>query len=266
MKARFPLLFTLLALLVIPLAAQIENRKSRFESSSKLSIAAAANLVYTLESLKTEFQKAEPTTEVTVTTGASGNLVAQIQNGAPFDVFLSADLEYPEKLVSLGFADSKSLTKFAVGRLVLWTTRPGIDVTSVAALVHDAKVRKIAVANMTTAPYGKAAREALTKLGLWQDAEPKIVTGENITQTAQFVETGNADVGFVAMSLVLSPKLKDRGRWQEIDASLYSPLEQAAVITKKGANNPAAARFLAFLHSPAARAVLERFGYRLPNS
>jgi molybdate transport system substrate-binding protein len=247
----------LLLLLLLPLSAF---------AADKVSIAAAANLVFALESLKAEFQKAEPTTEVSITTGASGNLVAQIQNGAPFDVFLSADLEYSEKLISLGFADSKSLTMFAVGRLVLWTTRPGVDVTSVPALVHDPRVLKIAVANLTTAPYGKAAREALTQLGLWKDAEPKIVIGENITQTAQFVETGNADAGFVAMSLVLSPKLKDKGRWQEIDATLYSPLDQAAVITKKGADNPASARFLAFLRSPAARAVFERFGYRLPKS
>jgi hypothetical protein len=110
----------------------------------------------------------------------------------------------------------------------------------------------------------KAAREALTKLGVWQEAERKIVIGENITQTAQFVETGNADAGFVAMSLVLSPKLKDKGRWQEIDADLYSPLEQGAVITRRGGNNPASARFLTFLSGPEARAVLERFGYRVP--
>lgn len=234
-------------------------------AADKLSIAGAANLIYALESLNAEFKKAEPTTELTVITGASGSLVAQIQNGAPFDVFLSADLEYPEKLVAAGHADPKSLTKFAVGRLVLWTTRPGLEVKAgAAAVVRDPKVRKIAIANLTTAPYGKAAREALTRLGLWQAAEPKIVIGENITQTSQFVETGNADVGFVALSLVLSPRLKDTGRWVEIDASLYSPLEQGAVITQRGTANPAAARYLKFLSSPEARAVFERFGYRIP--
>jgi molybdate transport system substrate-binding protein len=242
-------------LLLIPFSAT---------AADKLSIAAAANLVYALESLTAEFKQAESSTVVTVITGASGSLVAQIQNGAPFDVFLSADVEYPEKLVSLGLADPGSFTKFAVGRLVLWSTRPQVDVKSVTALVRDPGIRKIAVANLTTAPYGKAAREALTKLGVWQDAERKIVIGENITQTAQFVETGNADAGFVAMSLVLSPKLKDKGRWQEIDADLYSPLEQGAVITRRGGNNPASARFLTFLSGPEARAVLERFGYRVP--
>ncbi len=233
-------------------------------AAEKLSVAAAANLIYTLEALKLEFRKAEPATDVTVITGASGSLVAQIQNGAPFDVFLSADLEYPEKLVSLGLADPASLTPFAVGRLVLWTTRPGVDVSSVAAVVRDPRTQKIAVANLTTAPYGKAAREALTRLGLWAEAEPKIVIGENITQTAQFVETGNADAGFVAMSLVLSPRLANRGRWQEVDADLHAPLTQGAVITRRGERNPAAARFLHFLRGPEARAVFERFGYRVP--
>jgi molybdate transport system substrate-binding protein len=244
-----------LCLLLLPFSAG---------AADKLSLAAAANLVYALESLTAEFKKAGPATEVTVVTGASGNLVAQIQNGAPFDVFLSADLEYPKKLVSLGLADARSLTTFAVGRLVLWSTHSQVDVQSVAAVVRDPRVRKIAVANLTTAPYGRAARETLTRLGLWREAEARIVIGENITQTAQFVETGNADAGFVALSLVLSPKLKDKGRWLEIDAALYSPLEQGAVITKKGGDNAAAARFLKFLSSPEARAVLERFGYRIP--
>lgn len=248
-----PPFFSLLFLLPLSAAA-----------AEKVSIAAAANLIYALDSLSAEFKKTEPTTAVTVVTGASGSLVAQIQNGAPFDVFLSADLEYPEKLVALGMADAQSFTKFAVGRLVIWTTRSDTDLTSLPALISDPKVKKIAVANLITAPYGKAAHDTLTKLGLWQAAASKIVIGENITQTAQFVETGNADVGFVAMSLVLSPRLKDKGRWHEIDATLHSPLEQAAVITKRGERNPAAARFLEFLRGPEARTVLERFGYRVP--
>lgn len=234
-------------------------------AADKLSVAAAANLVFALESLTREFKATEPSTDVTVVTGASGNLVAQIQNGAPFDLFLSADVDYPEQLVRRGFADASSFTKFATGRLVLWTTRPRVDVTSTAAVVRDPNVRRIAIANPKTAPYGEAAREAMSKLGLWEAAKTKIVVGESISQTAQFVDTGNADAGFVAMSLVLSPRLKERGRWQEIDASLYSPLDHAAVITKRGVNNPAAARFLRFLGGAEARAILERFGYHMPS-
>lgn len=235
-------------------------------AADKLSIAAASNLIYALDALTAEFRRTEPATEVTVVTGASGSLVAQIEHGAPFDVFLSADLEYPGKLLASGQALPGSLTTFAVGRLVLWSTRPSIDVSSVPAMVRNPQVRRIAVANVTTAPYGKAARETLLKLGLWSEAGPKLVVGENITQTAQFVETGNADAGFVALSLVLSPRLKDKGRWREIDAALHSPLDQGAVITKRGGSNPAAARFLTFLRGPSARTVFERFGYRVPGS
>ena len=257
MRARSIRGLFLLVLLALPMGAVAADR---------LSIAAASNLTYALEALNAEFTRTHPSTQLTVVTGASGNLVAQIQNGAPYDVFLSADLEYPEQLVARGLADRSSLVTFAVGRLVLWTTLEGIDVSSPATLVRDPRVMKIAVAHLKTAPYGRAAREALTALGVWTIAEPKIVIGENVTQTAQFVETGNVEAGFVAMSLVLSPRARAKGRWHEVDAGLYSPIEQGAVITRRGEGNPAAARYLTFLRSPEARAVLERFGYRAPKS
>lgn len=235
-------------------------------AAEKVTVAAAANLVYAIEALKTEFKKVEPATEMQVVMGASGSLIAQVQNGAPFDVFLSADLAFPQQLVDRGLASSPRVVTFAIGRLVLWSRRPGIEISTIPALLENPHVKRIAVANLITAPYGKATREALTRLNLWEKAVPRIVYGENITQTAQFVETGNADAGFVALSLVLSPKLTDKGRWQEVDPSLYSPLEQGAVITKHGAGNAASARFMAFLRSAEARAVFERFGYRVPKS
>jgi molybdate transport system substrate-binding protein len=208
--------------------------------------------------------KADPEVAVTVSTGASGDLVAQIEHGAPYDVFLSADLHFAQVLTSAGAADPQSLSTFAYGRLVLWTTRAGIDVTDVASAVRNPAVQRLAIANTSTAPYGRAARQALEKLGVWADAQPKLVVGESISQTTQFVETGNADAGFVALSVVLSPKLKGRGAWSEVPAALYEPLGQAAVITGHGAGNPAAERYLAFLHGAAARAVLEQFGYGTP--
>jgi len=236
-----------------------------------VSVAAAANLVYALDALNAAFleienpkSKIENRTTLTATTAASGSLVVQIKNGAPFDVFLSADLDYPQALIQAGQADAKTLTTFATGRLVLWTTKPAIDVSDLAAAIKNPAVQKLAVANPTTAPYGRAALQALDHLGLAAVARPKIVTGENITQTAQFVETGHADAGFVALSLVLSPKLKDQGRWTEVPATLHAPLDQGAVLTHRGAANPAAARYLAFLASPTARAILTRFGYALP--
>jgi molybdenum ABC transporter molybdate-binding protein len=242
-------------LLLCPLAAA---------AAEKVSIAAAANLAYAMDALNAGFRQANPGVEVTVLTGASGSLVTQIENGSPNDVFLSADMDFPRRLIQAGYADEASLTDFAVGRLVLWTTRPGLELTTIAAAVRSPAVQQLAVANPATAPYGTAAMQALAKLRLQAEAQPKIVTGENITQTAQFVDTGNADAGFVALSLVLSPRLAGRGRWIEVPPGLYAPLEQGAVLTKRGRDNPAARRYLAFLRGPAAGEILNRFGYRVP--
>jgi molybdate transport system substrate-binding protein len=234
--------------------------------AGSLSIAAAANLTYALDGLNAEFKRAAPGVAVTTAVGASGNLVAQIRNGAPYDVFLSADLEFPEALVKSGHAEAGSLTPFAVGRIVLWTVRPGVDLSSIGSAVRSPAVRTLAIANTDSAPYGRGARQALEKLGLWDTARPKLVTAENISQAAQFVDTGNADAGFVALSAVLSPRLKGRGRWIEVPSALHEPLVQGAVITALGKRNPEAARYIEFLRSNAARAVLERFGYTAPGS
>lgn len=230
----------------------------------RVSVAAAANLVFVLEPLNAEFAKVHPGIGVTCETGASGSLVAQIGNGAPYDVFLSADLDYPRMLVKSGGAEASSLVVFAVGKLVLWTTKPGMEHFSIESIVRSPSVGRIAIANPRTAPYGRAAEETLAKLGLAEIAGPKLVTGENITQTAQYVSSGNADAGFVALSLVLSPKLKDRGAWIEVPAALYSPIEQGGVLTTRGAANPGARLYLGFLGSPVARSVLSRFGYGIP--
>ena len=232
-------------------------------AAEHLAVAAAANLVYVLEPLNAAFARSEPGVTVTREIGASGSLVAQIENGAPFDVFLSADLDFPRKLVQAGGAQGSSVAVFAIGKLVLWTTRPGLDLSSVAAVVRDPGVKRLAIANPQTAPYGRAALEALAKLGLSAEARPKLVTGENITQTAQYVFSGNVDAGFVALSLVLSPKLRDKGRWIEVPAGLYAPIEQGSVLTNRGASNPAARRYLDFLRSAEARRIFAKFGYGL---
>jgi molybdate transport system substrate-binding protein len=229
-----------------------------------LSIAAAANLVYALDALDAQFMKAAPGVKVTSATGASGSLVAQITHGAPYDLFLSADATFPQALVKAGQADEKSLSTFALGRLVLWTTKPGIEVTDIAAAVQNPAVQKLAIANVAAAPFGRAAKQALEKLGAWSAVQPKLVIGENISQTSQFVETGNADAGFVALSIVISPRLKGKGRWTEVPAALYGPLEQCAVITAHGSANPESAAYIAFLHSPEAKKILESFGYGIP--
>jgi molybdate transport system substrate-binding protein len=229
----------------------------------RLSVAAAANLVYALEALHAEFARATSDIALTVTTGASGNLFAQVANGAPFDVFLSADVDYPQRLVRAGHAADSSFAVFATGRLVLWTTRTDVDVTNIATAVRAPAVKKIALAQPKTAPYGRAAQAALEQLGVWAAAQPKVVLGESITQTAQFVETGNADAGFVALSLVLSPRLAKQGRWQEVPPALYAavPLDHALVLTTRGAKNPAAHRYLTFLRTAAAQKILRDYGY-----
>jgi molybdate transport system substrate-binding protein len=233
-------------------------------AEESIAVAAAANLVYVIEPLDAEFSKVRPDVAVRIEIGASGSLVAQIMNGAPYDVFLSADTEFPQKLVQAGGAQSSSLVTFATGRLVLWTTKPGVGLSSIESVVRSKKVDRIAIANPGTAPYGRAAVEALARLGLSDVAGPKLVSGENITQTAQFVSTGNADAGFVALSLVLSPKLREKGRWIEVPGALYTPIAQAGVLTRRGATNAAARQYLEFLTSPAARKVFAQFGYGLP--
>ncbi len=234
------------------------------EPGQAVSVAAAANLIYALEALDGRFTELHPRVAVTTSTGASGNLVAQIRNGAPYDVFLSADRDFAERLVRGGQAKAETLRVFGIGRLALWTTRPGLDLGAVDRAVLDPAVRRIALANPETAPYGLAARQALEKLGLWDTVQPRLVRGENVSQAAEFVETGNADAGFVALSLLMSPKLRDRGRWIEVPAGLYLPLSQVAVLTTRGAANPAARDYIGFLGSQDAGSILEAFGYRLP--
>lgn len=246
-----------IALLVAGLAVQAR-------ADGPVSVAAAANLALVMDALNAQYALAAPGSVVHTSTGSSGSLVAQIRNGAPFDVFLSADVDYPQALLKSADAVPGTLRAFATGRLVLWTVRPGIEIGSVEAAVRSPRLHTLAVANTDTAPYGRAARQALGRLGLWEAAEPRLVVADNISQAAQFVETGNADAGFVALSAVLSPKLRGRGRWTEVPQALYDPLVQAAVVTRHGAANPEARRYLDFLGSDPARKVFSDFGYGVP--
>jgi molybdate transport system substrate-binding protein len=234
-------------------------------AAESVAIAAAADLQYCLIDLNKSFAENNASIDLQISTGSSGNFAAQIKNGAPFDIFLSADTLYPDELVKSGNADPSSRLTYAYGRIVLWTLHPdriqiakGLDVLKEDQLVH-----RIAIANPEHAPYGKAAKAALEKAGLWEIVKDRIVLGENIAQTAQYVDSENAEVGIVALSLVSSPALKDKGAYQEIDASLYPPLQQVAILTSKGAKNGAAQKYLRFLGSPDARSILERYGFTL---
>lgn len=237
---------------------------SAFAAPEKLSIAAAANLVHALDALHAEFKRTAPDVTLQVTTAASGTLFAQLKHGAPFDVFLSADTDYPQRAVAENLAAPASLRTFARGRLVLWTTRRDLDITDLAVALRSPALNKLAIAQPRTAPYGRAAEAVLRALDLWSVVAPKLVLGESISQTAQFVETGNADAGLVALSLVLAPRLAQHGRWHEVPPELYAsvPLDHAAVLTTRGAKNSAAQRYLDFLTTPPAQKILHTFGYR----
>ena len=232
------------------------------EPKNQLSIAAAADLVYCLEELNRDFAKANPGVKVKVSTGSSGNFFAQIKNGAPFDLFMSADMNFPRQLAREGLADESSLTSYGIGRIVLWTVKDGIAVSRGLAVVTDPAIHKLALANPDHAPYGRAAKAALEHQKLWEGIREKIVLGENVAQTAQFVQTGHADAGIVALSLVLSPVLAKVGRYAEIPPDFHPALEQGAVITSHGANNPLAKRYMDFLRSAKARGILDRYGFR----
>jgi molybdate transport system substrate-binding protein len=229
-----------------------------------LAIAAASDLQAAFPAVVAQFEKSTGH-HVEVTYGSSGNFVAQIQNGAPFDLFFSADIDYAKRLESTGLGEPGSVYEYAVGKIVLWTRQDsGIDVTRGLAVLRDDRVRKIAIANPQHAPYGRAAVAALKHDGLYDAVQSKIVLGENISQTAQFVQSGNADVGIIALSLAMAPKAKEMGRYAEIPAGSYPPLAQSAVIVKASKNKTLARDFVVFMKRPETIALMQSFGFAVP--
>lgn len=249
MLLRFSLML-LLWLLVAPLRAE------------QLTIAAASDLRFAMEDVVELFRRQQPADRIDVVYGSSGKFVAQIGQGAPYDLFFSADSRYPQQLVEAGLAGS-AVKPYALGRLVLWSKDFDAAGLSLQDLV-DPRFRHIAIANPEHAPYGQRAEEALRAAGVWEAVESRLVLGENIAQTAQFVETGNADIGLIALALALNPALAATGGHALIPDSLHSPLLQAFVITKRAEHRPLAAAFAAFLATPAIVAVLQEHGFSLP--
>ena len=233
-------------------------------SAETLYIAAASNLVYCLEELNSQFKKQYPNLEIKVTTGASGNFFAQIQQNAPYEVYLSADVIFPQQLVDKQLADAKTLSIYARGQAVLWTNNKNIDLNQGLSVLTQTNIKRIAIANPEHAPYGQAAKAALQQAKMWQAIQPKLVLGENIAQTLQFVQTQNADVGVVALSLLRAPQLAGQGQYWLIPTHFYPPLEQAVVVTKRGKNNPLAYDYLKFIKSPPAQKILADYGFLAP--
>lgn len=224
-----------------------------------LRIATAANMQYATQVITQVFSN-ETGIPCEMITGSSGKLMAQIKAGAPFDVFLSANMKYPQELYNSGYSTAAP-TIYAYGKLVLWTSKTG-QVPNMELLL-DSTVEHIAVANPETAPYGTAAVQALRNAGLYEKIQDKLVFGESIAQTSQFILSGAADLGFTAKSVILSGQLEEKGSWLMVDEGLYEPIAQGAIIVKKEEPNASAQQFLEFLQSQRAKDILANFGYEL---
>lgn len=230
--------------------------------AEKATIAAAADLKFAMGDIVQAFEKAHPNDKIEVIYGSSGKFFSQIKQGAPYDLFFSADIKYPQELEKSGLAASK-VVPYAFGRIVLWSATMDASKMTLQSLTNP-DIQHIAIANPKHAPYGKRAEEALKSAKLWDKVEPKLVFGENISHTAQLIETGNAQVGIIALSLALNPQLSSKGKYWLIPDNLHEPLEQAYALTKRGENNAAAKAFAAYMSSSEARSVMTRYGFVLP--
>lgn len=239
-----------------------------FAKERTVQVAAASDLKFVMEALVAELARIAPELKVNVTYGSSGNFYAQISNEAPFDVFMSADVDYPRKLADAKLALPDTLFSYAVGSLALWARKDsGLDPDKRgAALLTEASVKRIAIANPRHAPYGRAAEAALKALAVHAQVEPKLVLAENVAQAAQFAQSGAADLAFVAHAWATAPALADAGSFWHVPTKLHPPLEQAGVILAKAKDVEAARELRAFLTGAAARRIFEAFGFSVPGA
>ena len=234
--------------------------------SQSVAVAAAADLRFAMDDLIAEFRQARPEMEVKVSYGSSGNFHAQIRNRAPFDIYFSADAAYPRQLQQEGLIQEGSLFVYAVGQIVVWAPKSSaldIENRGIEAL-GDPGIRHIAIANPTHAPYGQAAEAALRSLGLYEKVQGKLVFGENVAQTLQFVQTGAADAGIVALALALAPAVRDTGTYWRVPLDAYPRMEQGGAILAHAANPGGAEEFRDFVLSPRGKDLLRRYGFVLP--
>lgn len=233
--------------------------------AQELTVAAAADLNYAMKNLAARFEQ-KSGEKVSLSLGASGNLYSQIQNGAPYDLFLSADAEYPRKLAAAGLIEKGSLRTYAVGHLVLWAAYASrLDPQELKMnLLVQPSVQKIAIANPEHAPYGRAAMAALEHFGLKAKIADKLVLGENVSQAAQFVQVGSAQAGLIPLSLALSPAMKRAGTYWEVPPDSYPAIEQVAGMLSASKHKKAAQAFVEFLSSPEGATVLQQYGFTVP--
>ncbi len=233
--------------------------------AGEVAVAAASDLNFAFKEIVADFEKKTGNT-VKLSLGSSGNVYSQLSNGAPFDVFFSADIGYPKKLEEAGLAEPGTLYMYAVGRIVVWVPKGSpIDVGTLGmkALQHPS-VKKIAIANPKHAPYGRAAVAAMEHFKVYDEVKDKLVLGENISQTAQFIQTGGADIGIIALSLAVAPAMKEAGSYWEVPLEAYPKLEQGAVVLKTAKDPKAARAFLGYIKSPEGIAVFRRYGFFVP--
>lgn len=225
-------------------------------------VAAASDLRYALDDIAERFREAHPDPAFDIIYGSSGRMTTQIMNGAPYDIFFSADIAFPQRLQAAGLTATDPRL-YAIGRIVLWSTRLDASTLTLQDLAADVRIRRIAIAQPAHAPYGMRAQEALESAGVWSAVEPRLVFGENIAHTAQMVESGAADVGIIALSLALFPQLAVHPHLL-IDDALHQPLTQGYVVTQRGARNAAARQFASFMETEGARSIMQRYGFGLP--
>ena len=231
-----------------------------------LSVAAASDLKFAMDEMVHEFMHRYPMIEVKVTYGSSGNFFAQLSNKAPFDLFFSADRDFPRKLVEQGHAIAGTEFEYAIGQVVLWVrndSKLDLETLGIKALL-DSSVQKVAIANPKHAPYGKAAEAALRHLEVYDKVSERLVLGENVAQTAQFVESGAADVGLIAHSLAAAPSMKEKGRYWSLPMDSYPRLIQGGVILSWVTDKAAAEEFRSFVTGEPGRAILKQHGFLLP--
>jgi len=258
---RSVLSFAIAALLALPFGT-LHAQQQR----APLRVAAAADLQFALKDIAQQYEH-QSGHKVEITFGSSGNFFAQVQNGAPFDIFFSADIDYPNRLQQANLIEPNSLVKYAIGRIVIWMPADSkVDLLAQKwnALL-DPSIQKIAIANPEHAPYGRAAVDALKHAGLYDKVQSKLVFGENISQAAQFVQSGNAQAGIIALSLAVSPAMKSGQRWG-VPVDQYAPIEQAAVILKSARDKDAARAFLKFVGSDDGQRILGNYGFALPSA
>jgi molybdate transport system substrate-binding protein len=232
--------------------------------AQEVTVAAAADLQFAFQDVAARFQK-DTGKSVKLIFGSSGNFFTQIQNGAPFDVFFSADIDYPRKLETAGLAEPGTLYPYATGKIVLWVPNESkLDLGQGVQTLLDPSIKKIAIANPEHAPYGRAAVAALKHENIYDKVSGKFVLGENISQTASFVTSGSADIGIVALSLAQAPTMKQKGRYVEVSADTYPPLEQAAVILKSSQQKALARQFIDYLKTSPMLELLRSYGFSVP--